>query len=317
MSDHSAIEERAIAWRLRQEQPGWSEADQAELDAWIEACTAHRVAWLRIGHGWEKVGRLASLRSPDAVVETTAAPAPRPPTRRRAWLMAAGLAAALGLGGVVAVQDLGRRTYVTEIGGHATVPLADGTRVELNTDTRLRADLAEGQRQVWLERGEAFFDVAHDPSRPFVVHAGKRRVTVLGTRFSVRRQGDQVLVAVLDGKVRLEAADSKPPTVVTRGDVVVADPAGALVTPRSIERVENELAWRRGLLVFDKASLADAAEEINRYNRKKLVVTDAEAAALRITGSFEADNTDAFVRLLRSAFGLKVVEEDSEIRVSS
>lgn len=315
MSAHAAIEKRAAQWRLRQERPDWSAADQAALEAWLEESTAHRVAWLRMEYGWEKVGRLASLRSPGAPAEAP----PRRPTRPwRPAAIAAGLAVAVALGSLVATQDFTRKAYATEVGGHATVPLADGSRIELNTDTKVRASLAQERRVVWLDRGEAYFEVAHDASRPFVVYAGKRKVTVLGTKFSVRRDGDRVLVAVAEGRVRVEALkDVKPPTVVTRGDVVIADSSATLVTPRSDARVESELAWRRGLLMFDKASLGDAATEVNRYNRKKLVVEDPDAAAIRITGSFEAENVEAFARLLREAFGLNVQEEGDEIRISS
>ena len=312
------IEESAALWRSRREQPGWSEADQAQLDAWLDEATAHRVAWLRMSYGWEKAGRLGALKSPNA----RATPVRMPPLRRwRPAAMAAGLAVAVALGSLVATEGLsGRKAYATELGGHATVPLADGTKIELNTDTKVRASLAEEQRTVWLDRGEAYFEVAHDASRPFVVYAGDRKVTVLGTKFSVRRDGERVTVAVADGKVRVEPVRPKtpaPPTVVTRGDVVIAEPSATLVTPKSIERVESELAWRRGLLMFDKSSLGDAASEINRYNRKKLVVEDNAAAAIRITGSFEAENVEAFARLLREAFGLTIQESEGEIRISS
>lgn len=310
------IEERAALWRSRQEQPDWSPADQAALDAWLEESTAHRVAWLRMEYGWRKVGRLSVLKGGVEPGE------PRAPARYwRPAAMAAGLAIAVGLGAVVATQQLGgRKVYATELGGHATAPLADGSKVELNTDTKVRVALADAQRTVWLERGEAYFDVAKDPDRPFVVIAGDRKVTVLGTRFAVRRDGDRLQVTVAEGKVRLDPVRPTrtiPPAVVTGGDVIIADEVATLVTPKSAARVESELAWRRGLLMFDKSTLGDAAGEINRYNRRKLVVEDAEAAAVRITGSFEAENVEAFARLLRDAFGLNVEENGEEIRISS
>ena len=310
------IEERAALWRARQEQPEWSPADQAALDAWLEESTAHRVAWLRMEYGWRKVGRLSVLKGGVAVEER------RPLlTRWRPAAMAAGLALAVGLSSLVATDQFsGRKTYATELGGHATVPLADGSKIELNTDTKVRAALAEERRVVWLDRGEAYFEVAKDADRPFVVMAGDRKVTVLGTKFSVRRDGDRVTVAVAEGRVRVDpvhATPAIPPTTVTGGDVVIADEVATLVTPKSPARVESELAWRRGLLMFDKSTLGDAVAEINRYNRTKLVVEDADAAAIRITGSFEAENVDAFARLLREAFGLNVEQNGDEIKISS
>lgn len=311
------IEQCAALWRSRQEQPDWSPDDQAALDAWLEESTAHRVAWLRLEYGWRKVGRLSVLKggvAPDEAAHPLV-------SRWRPAAIAAGLALVVGLGSLVASQQLGwRKVYATELGGHATAPLADGSKVELNTNTKVRVALAEAQRTVWLERGEAYFEVAKDPNRPFVVYAGDRKVTVLGTKFAVRRDGDRIQVAVAEGRVRLDPvrpAATIPPAVVTGGDVVIADEVATLVTPKSAARVESELAWRRGLLMFDKSTLGDAAAEINRYNRTKLVVEDPDAAAVRITGSFEAENVDAFARLLREAFGLNVEENGDEIRISS
>lgn len=315
MTSAKDIEERAVLWRSRQEQPNWSQDDQAALEAWLTQDTAHRVAWLRVEYGWRKVGRLSVFKG---------GAEPEVPPARRAWrpvAIAAGLAIAVGLGAALTTHELGgRKVYATELGGHATVPLADGTKIELNTDTKLRTTLADQQRMVWLDRGEAYFEVAKDPSRPFVVYAGDRKVTVLGTKFSVRRDGGRVQVAVAEGRVRVDPirpAKTIPPAVVTGGDVVIADEVATLVTPKSAARVESELAWRRGLLMFDKSTLGDAAGEINRYNRTKLVVEDPEAAAVRITGSFEAENVGAFARLLRDAFGLNVEQNGDEIRISS
>ena len=148
-----------------------------------------------------------------SVLKGGVAPQERRPllSRWRPAAMAAGLALAVGLGSLVATQQLGgRRVYATELGGHATVPLADGSKIELNTDTKLRAALAEEQRTVWLDRGEAYFEVSKDPNRPFVVMAGDRKVTVLGTKFSVRRDGDRVSVAVAEGKVRVDPVHATP-----------------------------------------------------------------------------------------------------------
>lgn len=316
MSEASRIEEQAATFRARQEEAHWTDQDQSRLDAWLEESTAHRVAWLRMDYGWRRLDRLASLRSPSAEMPVRARPAPlRFPLAMAASLL---LVCALGL---LAFQvfGAGRGTYVTEVGERETVPLADGTRVELNTNTRLRASIDEEQRTVWLDRGEAYFDVAHDPGRPFVVHAADQRVTVLGTRFSVRRDNGRVVVAVAEGKVRVapdQAAKAKP-AVVTKGDLVVAARGATLIAPKSIARVENQLAWRRGLLVFDKATLADVVAELNRYNERKLVVQDEEAASIQITGSFDASNIDAFARVLHDAFGLRIENDRREVRISS
>lgn len=323
-SNASQIEEQAANWLARRDAGGWTQPQQAELDAWLQAATAHRVAYLRLAHAWQRADRLTLLRDPCR--PSVAAPGwglvwSRFSSRR----MAAGLLLAAALGGVLAASGLLRpgTGYSTALGETKSVALADGSRVALNTDTRLRARMADGQRTVWLERGEAYFEVTHDAQRPFVVEAGSSRVTVLGTRFSVRRDGEQLKVVVAEGRVQVAAVgatggagpDSAAATVITRNDALVLAHGQAAVTHGSAEQVANQLVWRQGRLVLDDMTLAQAAAEFNRYNSVKLVITDATAAELRIGGSFNVDNVQGFARLLQQGFGLKVEVEKEEIRV--
>jgi len=306
------IEEKAAAWLARQDRGEWSPADQAALDAWIQEDMAHRVAYLRLQSVWSRADRLAALRGSDLGLRHTRAVIGR---------MAAAVAAvSLALGasyGAVKLAQPGR-IYSTDVGGHATVPLKDGTRVELNTDTKLRTSISDDHRTVWLDRGEAYFEVAHDASRPFVIYAGSRRITVLGTKFLVHREGEGVEVAVIEGRVRVDPVrqEHAKPAVLTRGEVAIAKGEATLLPPPSIQKVETELSWRDGMLVFDRSTLADAVAEFNRYNRRKLVVEGDAAAKVRIGGSFEAENIDAFARLLEQAFGLSVEDQGDQIIIS-
>jgi transmembrane sensor len=102
-------------------------------------------------------------------------------------------------------------TYQTPVGGTASVPMSDGSNVTLNTNTRIEVALTERERIVQLERGEAFFEVAKDPHRPFIVSAGRKRVIAVGTKFSVEREGDEVRVVVSEGTVRIEGAAASRP----------------------------------------------------------------------------------------------------------
>jgi transmembrane sensor len=171
-------------------------------------------------------------------------------------------------------------------------------------------------REVWLDEGEAFFDIAHDARRPFVVHAGSQTVTVLGTKFSLLRDGDQLRVAVLEGRVQVKAPRGNP-TVLTRDDAALAERDNVLVTRKSTQQLKAGLSWMQGKLVFDQATLADAARQFNRYGRKQLVIEDDAAARIGIGGVFDADNVEAFARLLHVGFGLEVDVVGDEIRVSS
>jgi transmembrane sensor len=318
------IEERAALWLVRRQEPQWNAADQAELDAWLRESTLHEVAFLRLEYGWNKVDRLTVLRRPPApcqeIAEARSAPAQRSARRPLAWLAAAAVLV-LSVALLYAYGDLFTRDlYATTIGGHEIVPLPDGSRIELNTDTRVRTSFSGQTRSVWLERGEAYFDVARDPSRPFVVYAGNRRVTVLGTKFSVRLDSDanRVQLAVAEGRVQLDelrVSEPAPPMIAIGGEKVIAEGTSLRVESRSGKILATDLSWRQGLLTFDQTTLAAAADEFNRYNRKQLVVEPA-AAEIRIGGSFEAANVDGFVRLLHDGFGLNVAESDSEILIS-
>jgi transmembrane sensor len=325
MTDARTARDRAAAWIIAREQHGWSDRDQQALDAWLEESDLNKAAFWRLEHSWSEADRLAALGAGPA-----AAPRRRASTRRprpRTWAaltaLAASTVAVIGLsfhearpgGGQAAVA---MTTFATDVGGHRWLGLSDGSRVELNTDTRVRATIGKDRRAVWLDKGEAFFEVAHRDGLPFVVHAGPREITVLGTKFSVRRIGDKVTVWVREGRVRVENvehASAARSSIVTAGGVALSDGAATLVTSASPERVEQALSWREGMLSFDQERLGDIALEFNRYNRKKIVIDDAEAANIRIGGTFPASEPAAFARLLHDAYALEVEETQSAIKI--
>jgi len=295
---------------------------QAELDAWLDASTAHRVAFLRLDQAWHRADRLRALQSAAPVLKP---PPPQPRRSGRAWLARPAVQrGAVGLSlatlALVAGLHFGNRPqtldYATELGQRESVTLADGSRLTLNTATQLRTAVTAQARQVWLEHGEAFFDIAHDPKHPFVIHAGQQTVTVLGTKFSLYRDGEWLHVAVLEGRVQVQGEQSRP-TVLTREDAGLADAGNVLVTKQSPQQLNASLGWLQGKLVFNEVSLAEAARQFNRYGRKQLVIKDDAAARIGIGGVFDSANVDAFARLLHAGFGLQVQVEGEEIQVSS
>lgn len=314
MTSAKEIEARAAEFLVRRDGADWQAEDEVALAAWLAESAEHKAAFWRLEHGLAKVNRLAALRSP--LPERTGAR----PWAARLLPLAASVLVAVALGLLVLQGLASRGTHLeTPVGGAMTTALEDGSRVQLSTATELKARITREAREVWLERGEAYFEVARNPSRPFVVHAGSRTVTVLGTKFSVRREGAEVRVAVMEGRVRIDgpAQQSDAPRLVGRGDMVIADGRSALVRSGELEAVENALSWRKGMLTFDQTSIEEAAAEFNRFNTIRLEVADSEAAALRIGGAFEATNAEAFVRLLREAYGLHVERDGDVIRISS
>jgi transmembrane sensor len=310
------LEERAAIWLMRREEPDWTAQDEAALQAWLQESAAHRAAFWRLEHGWRKADRVTAAAG--ATEEPATARVRR--VGLRAALLAAVLAAAVGMGlWTMRGADTVDAVLVTEVGGHRVAALGDGSRVELNTSSLLHANMRKNEREVWLDRGEAYFEVAHDKERPFIVHAGDTRVTVLGTKFVVRRDADKVTVGVVEGRVKVEEAAAGArdrASIITAGDIALTQGRSMLLAPRSERRVEAQLAWREGRVSFDNATLGQAAQEFNRYNSRQLVVADA-LADVRIGGSFDARNLEGFVRMLHDAYGLSVEETDAEYKISS
>jgi transmembrane sensor len=211
-------------------------------------------------------------------------------------------------------------SYRTEIGGLEAVPMADGSSVTLNTDSGIRVAITDTERRVDLQRGEAFFEVAKDSKRPFVVRAGTSRIIAVGTKFSVRREAGEVRVVVTEGRVRVETGqgpNTDPITLVSAGSVAHAQGTGILVESKASPDTDELLSWRRGFVVFHDTPIAAAAAELNRYNRRKIVIEDEDVAAIRIGGNFRATNAAAFIRILADEFPIHVEDRGEQIVLTS
>jgi transmembrane sensor len=309
------LERTAAAWLAREDR-GLDAQEQAAMQAWLAETSLNRVTYLRMKAVWNQADRLAALRVPGRDLY------PRP-----SWLASHGrlLAAAgllLALAGAGAFHLLNRQPvpqiYATQVGGSQQVRLADGTRMELNTDTRVRAEVTSTSRTVTLDSGEAYFDVVHDEKRPFTVYAGNRRITDLGTRFSVYRKNDDVRVTVQEGRVRVDVLNNPAiasPVVAEGGHAVIAHGAETLLIAKSSRDIANDLSWRGGMLVFNQQTLSEVAEQFNRYNNQQIVV-EGGARRIRIGGSFRQDNVAGFAALLHQGFGLTVSRRGDDIIVS-
>jgi len=324
------VESQAARWIAERDRAGnaWLAERQEALDAWLNESTSHRVAFLRLDSAWMRADRLRALRAPLTLPKKgrpirpdgqMSCPKHALWTVYRAWSAGVVACFVLAIASYIAVTGVARgaeQRYATEHGGHESIGLTDGSHVTLNTDSLLRTAVTNQKRDVWLDRGEAFFQVAHDASRPFIVHVGNKRVTVLGTKFSVHRDGDDVRVEVEEGRVQVDSGDGRS-IVLARNDAALAVTNNVIIKHQTDQQTSAALSWTEGKLVFDRMTLRDAAQQFNRYNRKKLVIDDEHAAQITIGGVFEVNNVDAFVRLLQAGFGLRVRIDDGEIHVSS
>ena len=309
----------AAAWLAREDRDLTVE-EAMELQHWLASSTLNRVAYLRLKASWQRADRLSALKNPASIGELSNVQAG---LLARPRLLAA-IAASLLL--MVAAGAIGwqlwrapsEQVFATAVGKMQAVRLADGSRMELNTNTRVRTDVTAARRIITLDSGEAYFDVVHDAARPFVVYAGNRRITDLGTKFSVFRNGDDVRVTVREGRVKVDVLDRPAvdaPVVAEAGHTVMAKGSETLVFAKPDTDITSGLAWRSGMLVFNQQTLAEAAEQFNRYNSRKIVI-EGNARRIRIGGSFKADNVEVFVLLLHRGFGLSVDNQGTRIVVS-
>ncbi|HSZ73292.1 MAG TPA: FecR domain-containing protein [Rhizomicrobium sp.] len=313
--DARAAKAKAAEWRDREDREDWSEEDQAALDAWLAESPANMVAYLRVDAAWNRADRLSALRTPS-----------RNALAVLGGRLASFMRAALGLvvlGGVGFAAwhyfvPPGGQVFATALGSHRIIKLADGSRIELNTDTVARVDVTATRRLVSLEKGEAYFEIVHDPMHPLVVLAGKQRITDLGTKFSVRANADQIRIALVEGRAQFDTTDGhvEPPVLLTPGDVLVKSASAIVVTRETARNLADELSWRHGMLVFLHTPLADVARELNRYNNEKIVIADASVGRLTINGSFPATNVLSLTDTARDVFGLRVEKRGDEVVIS-
>jgi len=358
MDDSRKIERDAAAWLARRDAGPWSAGDERTLQAWLQECTAHRVAFLRLLSAWTEAGRLQALgaglppgrvpahgqwsrwlpaRPPSARADSrntrppdmsavAFAPRTRPAPRPR-WLRAVAACAALvvvaGLGWTG--WQLGGRhqaTYASALGQVREVALADGSHATLSSDSELAVRMDRGERHVALVRGEAFFEVAHDAGRPFVVEAAGHRAVAVGTHYAVRRNADGMRVLVTEGRVRLEGEPgtdgrAAPSALLPAGSLATAGRDGVLVRSLPLAEAQRYLGWRDGFLAFDDVSLAQAAGEFNRFNARRLELADPAVARLRVGGNFRWSNLEGFVGLLEQGFPVRAERHEDRIVLHS
>ncbi|MBI5380424.1 MAG: FecR domain-containing protein [Opitutae bacterium] len=345
--DMERIEDAAAEW-LVERAAGLSAARTREFERWRQLDPRHAEALARAEQTWALLEEMPQIRSElQPVVEfpiakNTASEA-RARSRGTPWIRVA-----LGLAAVVAIAALGwwqwpaAKHYSTASGGYERVVLADGSVLELNSDTEVRVNFARHERRLELMHGEAHFSVAHDTTRPFVVNAQHVSVRAVGTAFNVRLATAVVEVLVTEGKVQLGknsgAATAGPlnsealglqqpngrPTLLNANErLLIPAPGASQVEPNAkpveIERVSPAviraaLAWQERKLVFADTPLREVVAQFNLRNRLQIVIADAAIAERPVGGTFAADNAEGFVRLLAEG-GAIAVERRGEFEI--
>ena len=302
------IQEDASRWVARMDADCWDDAAEEELSQWLAADPRHDGALLRAQAAW------ASLDLGTARAEVS--PRKTAGLNRRS-LLVGGAAVAVGLTGGLAFL-LSGTAYHTGIGEIRRVPLADGSTMTVNTASSVLVDFDDSLRRVRLDKGEAWFQVAKDTARPFLVEAGRVRVKAVGTAFSVRRRDGRADILVTEGVVEVWSdGSSQRPVRISAGDrAFIRDDATVERTVNATASIDRALAWRSGKIDLDGETLEEAVAEFNRYNRRKLRIADPKLAGEAFDGVFRVDDPEGFARV--AAVSLQVPVDSSapdEIRI--
>lgn len=324
--DPARIEAQAAEWIARLDRDPPSESDLADYAAWRALSPLHRQAADRLSGLWSELDLLAGQAEALRITAPGQAPVARRISPRLAGLAAAVLLL-VGLGLAGARLTLPQtRIYDTAVGGQRTVNLEDGSSIQLNTNSKVEVRYTPRSRDLRLLRGEAFFEVAPNPARPFSVYARQDVVRAVGTAFVVRLKGEAVEVTVTKGKVelstlahpagtapleRIAVAPRRPLTLVTATD---GGTGLALVNRSSlVEQVElappdvsRRLAWRQGMLIFNGEDLASVVADVSRYTDVRIEITDPALETLKVGGYFKVGEVDTMLEALESGFGVKV-----------
>lgn len=328
------IDQCAADWAARIDGDPLSPQEEAVLYAWLGQDVRHRGALARAQAVLTSVSAKNVLNAPARAT---------PFGGRRTVLMLVGAVAATILALTVLPQGADRdgQLYASEIGEVRTIPLADGTHITLNTNSAVHVSYDEERRQVRLVRGEAFFAVAKNKARPFIVIGGHSQVRTVGTAYSVGLGGDGTMeVLIAEGKVAVENAESawrrrlKPVRALIPGfgsgnavylragqkAQVRQDGGGGdiLVSVGSVspDEVDRALLWRGGQIAFEGETLAAASVQFARYSRQRIVIRVPSLARARVSGLFRANDPEGFARAIALSLGARLSFEPGKIVLS-
>lgn len=329
--DPVRVEEEAADWIARLNAPNASDEDRARCAVWRAADPSHERTFGAMSALW------SAYQSSDGLIQSESSNCPAAqrtavenPARRR-WVI--GVSSAAGVLAAAAIYSnfsawlapgKPETIFQTGVGEHVSIALPDQSRLELNSNTRVRVVYSAAERQIQIARGEAFFSVTPNPSRPFWVVGGKTAVRAIGTAFGVYLLADRERVTVTQGQVQLATAASstsaaRPISLLKAGQQADVTHGAATVHTVSDEEIARALAWRSGMLLFDGQRLGDVVQELRRYTDVEFVVTDESVRRLEIGGSLPAGpkGAQALSRMLVDGFGLDVRREGQRIYIGA
>jgi len=276
-----SVHAQAVDWLLRIRSENCTETERHAFNIWLEESASHRQAYETAQAQWDWMEPFKAMNFParDAALRYRG----KSPRRLFKYSAAASLLLALGLSAFMPNGWLGvPHSYIAEKGGYQTIKLADGSSIELNTESEVRVHFNRWRRSVDMIKGEAFFTVAHDAERPFEVRAGSGRIRDIGTAFEVYIKPEQVIVAVQDGIVEVQTGGKRE---LMAGQQLAFNNSGEF-QPLQGQDVAGLTAWRQGNLVFRNRRLDDVLTEVGRYHDTRVRLQNESLGKLRVSGTF-------------------------------
>ncbi len=307
-SHDDPVVDAALTWFGRLREPRDDEALMAQFRQWLAGDPRHEAEFRRIEAIWGSTALLKAAQSLPAA--GTGEPAARPHrVDGGLWRIAAALATvavlATGIWHAPRLMENWRADYLTATGERTTVDLPDGSVMVLNTDSAVTLDFAGGRRDIAILRGEAWFDVRHDPAHPFRVSGGFGRAVVRGTAFSVRRHDDRDEVVLERGSVDVACLCTGARQVELHPGEAVAILRDGPEAPAPVS-TGKALAWREGRIVFGDVRLDQVAAELSRYYDGRILVAGDRIGRLVVTGNYRLDGVEDAIRTLADAAGVKM-----------
>lgn len=320
----AALRSEAAHWFNLRRSGDMTIADEDRFHAWLDQSDAHGDAYRRVTRAWTVAGTIAPEDVEPGAAESEPLAVPAPARRWRRYLaLAASLLLVFAASWSVyrpeppQFAEAQLQKFSTGVGQTTTLTLPDGSVVTLDSETEIRLRQARNERRIDLVGGRAFFRVATDPSRPFIVTAGGKSVRAIGTAFAVSFEHGNMVVTLAEGRVRVKNGTGGPGSgtdMVPGGQLSIG--ADHNWTLRRVD-VEKETSWTEGRLIFMRDPLSEAVAEMNRYSARKLVFRDGKIPDREVVGVFEAGDVDNFVKAMElNGIARRLSSTDEEIMLA-
>lgn len=293
----------AISWLIRLESPDLNAEKEAEFFHWLDADVSHQVAFLKAKQLWQRGSVLNQVTVQPSIFDKL-----RSYTTWQPVALAFSLVIAFTFYYLPQDKDF-RESFNTPLGEQRQIALADGSSISLNTATEIEVVFSQDKRVVHLNKGEAYFEVAHAPERPFYVHVGSGVVRVVGTRFNVRNSAGSNLVTVTEGKVSLASTlddngDISADVLLTANQQLSLEDAYAGIPAKRVD-AKAISAWKEKQLIYREVDLEAMVKDLNRYFDTKFTILDPELKKRKVFASIQLSDFKTTLKIVEASLDLK------------